>query len=195
MTSQEVIKFGQQIIEPLPPNQWTSFYLMVPILIGICLLVILSQFIPKMDALSYSAWITIIALLISFILSLFNNSYREELIKHREKIDQWTEEVAYPYIESLPTMERELDTVILDTQMVKGKTYTNELPLIISYTEKGKTITTSATYEIEKRLKDGEKPVLEYKRLNSELGHDVTKGDYFLKIILPKNFKLEPSSN
>lgn len=195
MTSQEVIKLGQQIIEPLPPNLLTSFYFIVPILIGVCLLVILSLFFPKMDALSYSKWITIIALLISFILSLFNDSYREELVKNRAEIDQWTEEVAHPYIKSLPTMERELDTVILDTQMVKGKMYTNELPLIISYMEEGKTITTSATFDIEKRLKEGEKPVLEFKRLDSELGHDVNKGSYFMTIILPKNFKLEPSSN
>jgi hypothetical protein len=202
MTSQEVIKFGQQIIEPVEQNFNTSFYFVITIFLGVCIFVLLvNSLLSKENVVFF--WSSIaIALFIWLFLFFFYEcnreaevEYRESEVEYRMKINQWTEEIAYPYIESLPTMERELDTVILDTQMVKGKTYTNELPLIISYTEKGKTITTSATYEIEKRLKDGEKPVLEYKRLNSELGHDVTKGDYFLKIILPKNFKLEPSSN
>jgi hypothetical protein len=136
-----------------------------------------------------------ISVALSFFGFLFNDNYSENIIKHTKEIADWREEIVYPYIESLPPLERELDTVILNTTEMKTGTYIDKLPLIISYTKNGKTITTSGVYPIEKSLADGEKPHLNYKRLNTELGHNVNKGDYFEKVILPKNFKLEPSSN
>jgi hypothetical protein len=196
MTSQEVIKLGQQILEPTHPSYFNSYYFLVPVIITLCLLILLihfgAYFKTVIDA---TTFVFSISVALSFFGFLFNDNYSENIIKHTKEIADWREEIVYPYIESLPPLERELDTVILNTTEMKTGTYIDKLPLIISYTKNGKTITTSGVYPIEKSLADGEKPHLNYKRLNTELGHNVNKGDYFEKVILPKNFKLEPSSN
>jgi hypothetical protein len=196
MTSQEVIKLGQQIAEPTYPSYFSTYYFLTPIIITLCLLILLLFFGASIKTvIDATMFVLFTSVAFSFFAFLFTNNYAEKVNEYTKEIANWREETAYPYIKLLPPLERELDTVILNIAEMKTETYIDKLPLIISYTKNGKTITTSGIFPIEKSLEDGIKPHLNYKRLNTELGHNVNKGDYFEKVILPKNFKLEPSSN
>jgi hypothetical protein len=196
MTFQEVIKSGQQLVEPVEQVYFNSNFFLTALLVSIIvLLIIVFLKVGSYNVFIISSMTFLLSYVISFILFIFFNNNTEEYIKYIKEVENWRVDVAYPYIDSLPYLERELDSVILNVAKMDSGKYIDELPLIISYTKNGVTITVSDIYPIEKSLKDGEKPYLNYKYLKNDLGHNVIKGDYFEKIILPKNFKLEPSSN
>jgi hypothetical protein len=196
MTAQEVIKLGQQLTEPVHQNYFNSNFFLATLVTGLLVLILLvSLDIGLLTSLQGSLVIMLVSSFITIFCFVSTDTYREDYRKHVDAVFKWQKEVADPYIESLPYLERELDTVILNTAEMKTGEYIDELPLIISYTKNGKTVTTSGVYPIEKSLKEGEKPLLKYKRLNKELGHYALKGDYFEKVILPKDFKVDPASN
>lgn len=195
MTKEQVIKAGEKIVEGEIPSYFQSIYFFGFIGVVVLLVIALIVYRIMFDLLFMPfAFVTLVALFLSMVFSFTSGDFHEPFMTYNKEVEEWKKEVVEPYIESLPTKERELTTVILDTAKFNGTTYTDQLPLIISYKENGKTVTTSGVYDIEERLEEGENPYLEYRRLNDELGHDVNPGSYNIKIVLPKNFKLEPSS-
>lgn len=198
MKLEQVIKLGE-MIGPKPNfNLLQEPAILTAMLIGIVLSVLPASIIymeMRDGALAIAIFLACAFATVFGSFSFSEDSNHDKAMNdYNNKIEHWKENIAYLYIETLPTKKRELNTVILDTQKFNGVTYTDELPLIVSFNENGKTITTSSVYEIEERLEEGEKPFMEFKRLNDALGHGMNPGSYFIKVVTPKNFKLEPSS-
>lgn len=115
----------------------------------------------------------------------------------QDKIKEWKSNVAIPYIASLKEEKAEVVFIKIDTALshsVQGNlwiTYSKEIkltPLTVSF--KGNGIETYTDwYEANMNLTSEEKPYILYKRLESDLGHDIKAGLYDKKVYLPDSYK------
>lgn len=115
-----------------------------------------------------------------------------------KQINKWKNEVAYPYINSLPVEKKEIIFIKIDPELshdTKGNlfyTYSTPVqltPLAISYIDDGGVVTITRWVETKMELTDKEKPYIEFQELKKDLGNGIDKGLYNVKVYLPRNYK------
>ncbi|ALS22101.1 hypothetical protein [Paenibacillus naphthalenovorans] len=120
-----------------------------------------------------------------------------DMNKEEELIEKWKSEVAYPYISKLPEEKREVVYIKIDPELSHKKTggwlytYSTEVqrtPLTISF--KGNGVETYTNwYETHMELSHEQRPYVTFKRLERDLGHNVNKGLYDVKVYLPDSYQ------
>ncbi len=116
--------------------------------------------------------------------------------KEQELITKWKNEVAYPYINSLPTEKHEIVYIKIDPELshdTRGYWYTYSVPikltpLTVSFKYRG-VETYTDWYETHMELTDERKPYIEFKELKYNLGNGVNVGMYNKKVYLPESYE------
>jgi hypothetical protein len=115
-----------------------------------------------------------------------------------KQINKWKEEVAYPYINSLPIEEKEIVFIKIDPELSHDVerslfyTYSTPVqltPLVITYIDDGGAATITRWTETKMKLTDKEKPYIKFQELKKDLGNGVDKGLYNVRVYLPRNYK------
>lgn len=198
MTLEEVIELGKKATETteiywfsVPWWVWILIVLSIPCLI----FVIIDTF--KYDFFYESAS----GLPLSFIiLTCICYIFTVDTETH-DGITPWRNEVAKPYIESLPVERKEIVFIKIDPELSHethgntfwGTGYTRstaieKTPLTVSYKDNG-IATRTDWYEAHMELTDEEKPYIEFQRLSSNLGHEINAGLYNVKVYLPESYE------
>lgn len=143
--------------------------------------------------------IVTLAAMFSMVIILFMsiNAAFDKRDAYLNEEKKWKEEVAMPYIESLPKERREIVFIKIDPEL-GGKSergrYSHpqnvELtPLTISYVDNDTVVTRTEWYKTYMKLTDETKPYIEFQRLEQDLGHDVNKGVYNAVVYMPKSYE------
>jgi hypothetical protein len=111
-------------------------------------------------------------------------------------VDQWKNDVAYPYIHSLPDEKAEIVYVKIDPEIkteIRGRLYiysTSSMltPLTISFKANGVETYTN-WFDTSMSLTDHDRPYITFKRLRYNLGNGVEAGMYQPMIYLPETYK------
>lgn len=135
-----------------------------------------------------------LAVIVFILLCIVNEGNDEE--KKQQLIEQWKQQYAYPYINSLPTQKKEIVYIKIDPELgydvQSNEWYTYSVPvkltpLTISF--KGNGIETYTNwYESHMELTKEQKPYAEYKKLDVDLGNGVNAGMYNTKVYLPESY-------
>ncbi|MBP1308973.1 hypothetical protein JOD82_001993 [Paenibacillus sp. 1182] len=197
MNVYQVIETGQKIV-PAEFNFFPEPIFSIVLCIAIAILIAL--LISGEIELCYM--VGPIMLLIGFFL-IFPTSlhdYHASTKQYDSDIEHWKKEIAMPYIHSLPVkkseviyikIDPELGTDVMNIDPFYNLTNSKEVrrtPVVVSFKEEGEVTTTTDWLTTSMELSDGEKPYIEYQRLDRDLGHDVNAGIYNAKIHLPKSY-------
>lgn len=130
------------------------------------------------------------------------NSEEQQEHAYNNQVAYWKKHYAQPYIESLPSQKRVVD--FMQVQQLEGNNIDSEplhyfstqvLPdsvaiASIQYTDHNKTIEQQAYYHIKRDLKEGQRPMVEGKILEQDLGHGVSSGIYNGTLHVTADFEL-----
>lgn len=113
-----------------------------------------------------------------------------------ERFEKWEKEYVAPFIDELPLQKSEVVFIKIeaDLELPENVYASNEdrlavkkTPLTVSF--KGNGVETYTDWvETHMELTDEEKPFIEYKRLEQDLGNGVDAGIYNKKIYLPESY-------
>lgn len=114
-----------------------------------------------------------------------------------ERLEEWKQNIAIPYIETLEVEKHEIVYVKIDPELSSKTTgglfYTYSTPmyltpLTVSFKSDGiETITD--WHETRMELTNEDEPYIEFIRLKQDLGKNVKKGLYNKKVYLPESYK------
>ncbi|ADO59735.1 hypothetical protein [Paenibacillus polymyxa] len=197
MNLYQVIESGQKIV-PAEPNLFSEplFY----VSFCICCSILIALLINGEVELFVAAAFSMLFIGSCVLLLTYTNDGHKNLKQYDSDIEHWKKEIAMPYIHSLPVKKSEVIYIKIDPELgtdVKNSdpfynlTYSKEVrrtPVVVSFKEGGEVTTTTDWVTTSMELSDGEKPFIEYQRLDSDLGHDVNAGIYNAKIHLPKSY-------
>jgi hypothetical protein len=198
MTSQEVIKLGQQIVKPEINNGW-----LMPV-IGISLLILSGIVWSKASSIkfiltrviAYFMIILITVTSICYIAYTLDSGLREADKKYEAELLEWKTAVALPFIESLPLEKKEIVYIKIDPELSVTQPHYKVSPteiqrtaLTLSYKDNGKLVTRTDWYETNMTLTSEEEPYIEYRALNKYLGHGIKASLYGTKVYLPESYK------
>lgn len=147
----------------------------------------------------FMSGILTLAVMLSMIVIIFMsiNASIDNKNAYLKDEKKWREEVAMPYIESLPKEKREIVFIKIDPELARssyGGRYSHaqtiELtPLTVSYVDNDTVVTRTEWYQTSMKLTDETNPFIEFQQLEQDLGHDVNKGVYNAVVYLPKSYK------
>lgn len=196
MNIQKVIELGKKANDTtdvlwLSPPIWVLIMLIVSLVIVVASVI---EFKKKKE-------ISDVKFFLMFFVGITLLCYLGTLkVNTTDKVTPWRNHIAKTYIESLPIEKKEIVAIKIDTQYKAKKTsntywatkYTRKstmkkTPLLIAYNDNG-VVTAKNVYEIHVELSDKEKPYIEFQRLNKNLGHQVDKGLYNVKVYIPKSY-------
>ncbi|MFA1509949.1 hypothetical protein ACDN41_12035 [Priestia aryabhattai] len=206
MTAEQVIKLGKEIKKP-DLGWFSQFTGETWLTIGICLTLSVLLFIWAANCIigdGEKRFIVGVILLIVAGFTFFGaglSSVSKENEIYDQRISNWKERYAKPYIESLPKEKKEIVYIKIDAELShetegsyiwgNGYTYSKEVkmtPLTISF--KGNGLETETNwYSTNMELTNEQKPYLEYQYLNQNLGYDINKGRYNKEIYLPESYE------
>lgn len=121
----------------------------------------------------------------------------KESKKQERNIEKWKDEVAYPFIESIPAEKKELIFVKIDPEITTEnvgrpkKKYTKEIqetPLSISYKDDGEVVTVTDWMSTKMHLTTDKKPYVGFQVLEKDLGHGIDAGVYNFEVYLPDDY-------
>jgi|GEM_PF-5536384 len=187
MTLNEVIQAGKIDVDT---SMFSTMAWWAWLLIGLCLLTIFAGLKGLEDGVS-TGFMGIVLIL---MIAATYNEVTVDKPQEDKKIEEWKQQYAIPYIQSLAPEKREIVYVKIDTEIDTRKplyTYPNPIfltPLTVSFKANGIETYTN-WYEARMELTNEEKPYIEFKRVTSDLGHGVTAGLYDVKVYLPESYK------
>jgi uncharacterized membrane protein len=203
MSIEQVIKLGNEIHKP-DYGAFSEFtFVTWLVIIGLMILGV-ALFNWGVDGfLGFRMIIGIIMMTVSivFFFGTIARSSAKEDAEYQKEVNKWRENLAKPYIESSPIEKKEVVYIKIDPEMsVKvegsswwGNGYTRSsvierTPLTVSYKDNGISTRTN-WFETHMELTKEDKPYIEFYRLPRDLGHNVNKGLYNVKIHLPESYK------
>lgn len=195
MNVEQVIKLGEEISVNFSMFDFGKYWIPWTIIAALAVIQVLIFKFKNEEKTEVS--ITPIALIAIMLCGFFLVDSVLNSVKEEELIEKWKQEVAYPYIKSLPEEQHEIVYLKIDPELshdVRSNlfyTYSEEVrrtPLTFSF--KGNGVETYTNWiEAHMKLSEQSKPYVSFKRLTTELGHNINPGYYDVKIHLPESYE------
>lgn len=203
MNIDKVIKLGDSIkLEELGFfSQFTSTtWIWVVGLIAVAILFLIIAFLADAEQLlsvSFALFVASTALILWYGVVMTGS---KEIELYNKDIQNWKEEVALPYIQSLEKEQKEIVYIKIDPEMSSktngfmflGSGYvdsvnTEKTPVVVSYKDNG-IVTRTDWVPTRMELTENETPFIEFQNLKEDLGHDLNAGIYNPQIFLPESY-------
>lgn len=190
MTVEKVIELGNiEYNTPVFSMDYWVWWLIIALLVG--LQIVFWMFTSEETGGSLLG-IGFLVFLLLLAVNTFDDDYQKSLL-----IEDWKKEVALPYISTLHEYNKEIVYLKIDPELSYSVssypiyTYSKEIqrtPLTVSFKDKG-IVTVTNWFETRMELTNDTKPYVTYKQLDVNLGHDINKGMYDVKVYLPESYK------
>lgn len=196
MKQEEVIELGRKSLElNESPLVALGAFMMVGALFSFALCLD-DDFSWKYISRSTLGSLSIFVFIGGIVIGVMSEEYGTQ--KQVEQITYWKQNVAIPYIESLPIQRRSILSVKLgrptaqeekkDIRYTEKTSVGREAPLTIAFEKDGLT-TLTGVYKTDMTLRDVDQPYVTYQYVSKKLGEDFGKGFYDVEVHLPKNYK------